>query len=312
MRRRQRQCAALPLAALLIASPAYGQVRGMYSPGSTLSAGGSVPDPGLSFIDQFWSNTSDTLKGPRGSALPLEDSVTVSSNTATITYVPDTRVLGARLALSISFSTTRDSFLLRDPLPGGPSLSGGGAGLTNTNVVPFDLGWQFGRVDVQTGYGFYAPTGRFVPGATDNTSSGFWTHSWQSGLTWYLTRNKATQISVYDAYLWNTVQEGTGIHAGENDSVDYSISQTFGLTDDARWSLQVGAAGYGQWQTTENRGQLPIREALKYRVNGGGITFSLSSPFRGLFVAGSALHEYGARNTFQGRTFTLTAGINIS
>ena len=295
---------------LLAGAPAYGQIRGMYSPGATLTDGGSLPDPGVAISDQFWSNTSSSLKGPQGNPLALQDSVTVSSNTVTVAYVPKSTLLGAHLEFAVGFSTTKDSFVLRDPLLGGSGLSGGGAGLTNTNVEPIDLGWQFRRLDVQTGYSFYAPTGRYVAGASGNTSSGFWTHSWQSGVTWYLTENKATQVSVYDVYLWNGVQEGTGIRAGQNDSIDYSLSQTFAFAD-ARWTLQVGAAGYGQWQTTENRGQLPIREALKYRVNGAGVTISFTSPFKGLFVAGSALAEYGARNTYQGRTFTLTGGFAI-
>jgi hypothetical protein len=32
------------------------------------------------------------------------------------------------------------------------------------------------RVDLTAGYGFYAPTGRFELGATDNIGLGFWTH----------------------------------------------------------------------------------------------------------------------------------------
>jgi hypothetical protein len=47
-------------------------------------------------------------------------------------------------------------------------------------------------------------------------------------------------------------------------------------------------------------------------VNGGGFTVNLTSPFRGLFLAASLLGEYGARNTYQGRTLTLTGGFTIS
>jgi hypothetical protein len=283
----------------------------MYTLGSTLTGGGTVPDPGVSYSNLFWTNTSDRLNGPQGRALPPQQSVTVSTDTSTFLYMPGMRVLGAHVEFAVGLSTTRDSFLLRDPLTVGSSLSGGGAGLTNTQVVPLNLGWRFDRADLQTGYSFYAPTGRFVPGAHDNTSSGFWSHSWQSGVTLYLTNSRATQVSVYDAYLWNTTQEGTGVHAGQNDSVDYSLSQTLALTQDGSWSLQIGAAGYGQWQITENRGQSPIREALKYRVNGGGVTVSVTSPFKGLFVAGAALVEYEARNTYQGRTLTLAGGLHF-
>jgi len=125
------------------------------------------------------------------------------------------------------------------------------------------------------------------------------------------TKNKTTQISLYNVYLWNTVQEGTGVRPGQNETLDYSLSQKIALTADARWSVQVGAAGYGQWQTTENRGQIPARESLKYRVYGSGGTFTVTSPFKGLFAGGSLLLEYGARNTLKGRTATLSVGFSF-
>jgi hypothetical protein len=183
--------------------------------------------------------------------------------------------------------------------------------LANANVLPLNLGWHIPRIDVQTGYSFYAPAGHFAPGAPDNTSTGFWTHSWQSGVTWYVTKNKNTQVSAYDVYLWNTVQEGTGIRAGQNNSVDYSLSQKIALTADARWSVQAGAAGYGQWQTTENRGQPLARASLKYRVYAGGGTFTITTPFKSLFATGSLLREYGARNTLEGRTMTFSGGFSF-
>ena len=295
----------------MIAAPASAQVRPTYSPGSTLTNGGTLPDPGFSFSDMFWTNTSVTLKGPEGTPLPLPAAVTVSNNTATFTYVSNRTVFGAHLEFVVASQSIADSLVLRDPLREGAELSGGGSGLANLNILPLNLGWQTARIDVQTGYSFYAPAGRFVPGALDNASNGFWTHSWQSGVTLYPTKNKATQVSLYDVYLWNTVQEGTGLRPGQSDSLDYSLSQKIGLTSDSRWSVQVGAAGYGQWQTTENRGQNPARASLKYRVYGVGGTFTVTSPFKGLFAGASLLYEYGARNTVEGRTATLSAGVTF-
>jgi hypothetical protein len=295
----------------MMAAPVFGQIRGTYSPASTLITGGTLPDPGFSFSDLFWTNTSDTLKGPKGNPLPLQTAVTVSNNTATLTYVSRRTVLGAHLEFVVALQSMADSFVLRDPLPGGSELAGGGSGLANANILPLNLGWQTARIDVQAGYSFYAPAGRFVPGAPNNTSSGFWTSAWQSGVTLYATKNKATQISLYNVYLWNTVQERTGVRPGQDDSIDYSVSQKIALTADSRWSMQVGAAGYGQWQTTENRGQIPARESMKYRVYAGGGTFTVTSPFKSLFASGSLLKEYGARNTLEGRTATLSAGFTF-
>jgi hypothetical protein len=298
------------LTLVILKAPVSGQVRSVYSPGSTLTGGGTVPDPGFSYSNQFWYNSSTRLMGPRGKAIPIRGSVAILSDSNSVVYVPKFKLLHANLQFVVVVAVANGRFAARSPL-GGPGVSGSGAGLTNTNFVPLDLGWHLKWADIQTGYSVYAPTGRFVPGASNNVSSGFWTNAWQTGATVYLTKNKAVQASVFNVYAWNTVQQGTGIHAGQNDSVDYSLTQTFALDPGRKWSLQVGAAGYGQWQTTNNGGQNPIREALKYGVDAAGVTINVSLPFKGLFAGASALWEYGARNTYEGRTTTITAGLNF-
>ena len=67
----------------------------------------------------------------------------------------------------------------------------------------------------------------------------------------------------------------------------------------------------GQWETTDNSGLGPIRDALKYRVNASGFTLVLNTPYKGFALAAGLLWEYGARNTFQGRTMTITAGFQL-
>lgn len=291
--------------------PTLGQVRGMYSPGSTLTGGGTVPGFGLSYSNQIWYGSSDQLKDARGNSLPLEGPASVLIDNNTLVYVPKLKFLGANLEFAVDISFSNGRYSARDPLSPALAAGGGGAGLTNTNFVPFDLGWHFSWVDLQTGYSVYAPTGRFVPGATNNVSSGFWTNAWQAGATFFLAKSKATQISVFNVYAWNGTQEGTGVHPGQNDSLDYSLSQIISLSKNGKWSLLVGAAGYGQWQTTNNGGQNPIREALRYSVDAAGFTLNLTSPFKGLYLGTSALWEYRARNTFQGRTMVFTAGFQF-
>jgi hypothetical protein len=107
------------------------------------------------------------------------------------------------------------------------------------------------------------------------------------------------------------MQRETGVQPGQNDSVDYSLSHVFDLDKRGRWSLQVGAAGYGQLQTTLNRGPNAILNGLKYGVDAAGITVNLSSPYKALFVGTSVLWEYGARSTYEGRTMTITAGLDF-
>jgi len=296
---------------LFLVVPTLGQIRGIYSPGSTLTGGGTVPDPGFSYSNQLWYGASSQLKGPQGNTLPLAVSVSSLIDNNSLVYVPKFKFLGAHLEFTVDIAFSNGRYAARNLNISGTTFAGGGAGLSNTNFVPLDLGWHFKWADLQTGYSVYVPTGRYTPGAANNVSSGFWTNSWQAGTTLYLTKSKNTQISVFSVYAWNTTQEGTGVHPGQNESVDYSLSQTFSLAKNGKWSLLVGAAGYGQWQTTDNSGQSPARNVLRYGVDAAGVTLNLSSPYKGFYVATGAMWEYWARNTVEGRTMTITAGFQF-
>ncbi len=144
------------------------------------------------------------------------------------------------------------------------SISGGG-GLADSYYQPIILGRAFGRVDLRAAYGFLAPTGRFHAGASDNVGSGYWTHTLSLGENVYLTGDRALVLSAFQIYEFHTTQEGTGIHPGQTLSLDYSLTQRIALRKDVQ--LQVGLAGYGQWQTTGRSGPdlTPAEMAARYR-----------------------------------------------
>jgi hypothetical protein len=292
-------------------TPALGQVRGMYSPGSTLTGAGTLASPGFSYTNQLWSGATRETRGPNGNVIPFQTAGTTFIDNNTITYVSKFRFLGGHLEFSVDIALANGRFSLIDPFVPAQSESAAGAGLTNTTFVPFGLGWNWKHVDFQTSYAVSAPTGRYTAGANNNLNSGYWTNFLQTGATIYLDKSKSTQISLFNVYAWNTTQQGTGIHPGQNDSLDYSLSQTFSLSKSGNWTLLAGAAGYGQWETTDSSGLGPIRDSLKYRVTASGFTLELSTPYKGLNLGTGLLWEYGARNTFQGRTMTVTAGFQF-
>ena len=309
-RRTSSSALVLTILCALLTAPAVAQVRAEYSPGSTLANAGTVPDPGFSYSNQIWYNSSDRLYGPRGKLIPFHGALSVTTDNNTVVYVPKFQFLHAKLEFLLDIAISNGRFDARDPLDGDHVIRGA-VGISNTNFVPFDLGWNLKWLDLQTGISVYAPTGRYVPHASDNLSSGFWTAGVQSGATIYLSQSKLTQASIYTYYGWNRLQQGTGIHPGANASVDYALSHTFPLTSDGKWSLLVGPAGYGQWQTTNKGGVGKVNARLLYGVDGVGFTTNLTSPYKGLFVGLSALFEYDARSTYEGRTNVITAGLNF-
>ena len=301
--------ALLLLASFACSSTLTAQIRGEYSPGSTLSGAGSVPDPGFSYSNQLWLTSADRLYAD-GALIPVKAQLNVVTENNSVIYVPNFRLLGGRPEFVLCIAISNGRLAAIDPL-NKQQARVNGVGLSNTNFVPWDIGWRLERVDLQAGLSAYAPTGSFNPAALNNVNSGFWTLGPQLGATINLTSNKATQISVYNFYAWNSVQKSTGIRAGQNDSLDYSLTHTFSVSKGGKWSLQAGAAGYGQWQTTPNQGQPPARERLLYGIDGIGFTTNLSSPYKGLYAGVSVLFEYAARNTYEGRTTVITAGLNF-
>jgi hypothetical protein len=301
----------LATVALLFSSSAGAQIRGMYSPGSTLTGGGSLPDPGLSYSNQLWLGDATELKGPNGKPLPVQPFASLFIDNNTFEYVSRFKFLRAHLGFSVDKAFSNGRFSIRDPFVPGQPQNSGGTGLTNTYFVPLGLGWQFKYLDIQTSYGASAPTGRYTPRGSNNVSSGFWTSFLQTGATIALNKSKSTQISLFNVYAWNTTQQGTGVHPGQNDSLDYSVSHTFHLSKTSNFSLLAGFAGYGQWQTTNNSGQSPSRDSLKYRIDAAGFTVELSTPYKGFYAQTSLLWEYGARSTVQGHTMIFTAGFQF-
>ena len=213
---------------------------------------------------------------------------------------------GAKFSLAATIPIANNS--LASDVAG--SISGGG-GLADTFFQPLILGWTTKHADLRFAYGFLAPTGRFNAGASDNVGSGYWTHTLSAGETLYLTKDRATAISAFEIYEFHTKQEGTQIHPGQTLSLDYSVTRTVSLEPDLR--LQIGLAGYEQWQTTDKSGPnlTPAEASARYRVNSFGIAANLLLPGRKMNLGAKYLKEFSNESTFQGYSFQVSASVNF-
>jgi hypothetical protein len=140
--------------------------------------------------------------------------------------------------------------------------------------------------------------------------SRYWTHALSSGQTIYLTQNKRTAFSAFQMYEFHTEQEGTRIKPGETLDLDYSLTHVIPLGQD--FGLQVGLAGYNQWQTTDKTGPTirPAQAAAHYRVNALGFATNVNLPAR-VNVGVKYFKEFANRSTFQGYSFQLSGAISF-
>jgi hypothetical protein len=77
--------------------------------------------------------------------------------------------------------------------------------------------------------------------------------------------------------------------------------------------LQVGLAGYGQYQTTDKRGPaITAAEAgAHYKVNSFGFAANAIFPGRKASIGIKYFHEFECRSTYQGYTLQISGAITF-
>ena len=101
------------------------------------------------------------------------------------------------------------------------------------------------------------------------------------------------------------------VHPGQTFNLDYSLTQTLNLRPALR--LQLGLAGYGQWQTTDKSGPNITAEqaAARYKVNALGFAANVLLPEQKASVGVKYFHEFECRSTFQGYTLQISGTITF-
>ena len=293
---------------LVPSAPLQAQIRGVYPLGMSATNSGVTPDSGFTYSNSFLSYFRDELRGPNGEVLGIgRNSVLMDMNSLVWVKKKGVKVLrGALFSASATLPIANNS--LTSDVEG--ALSGGG-GLADSYYQPLILGWRTKRAEIRAVYGFLAPTGRFKAGANNNVGSGYWTNCVSAGETFYLTSSKTTAISAFEMYEFHGTQQGTNIHPGQTFDLDYSVTQTFPLEQDLR--LQLGLAGYGQWQTTDKNGPIvtPAQAAAHYRVNALGFAANVILPVRKASLGVKYFREFLTRSTFQGYSLQISGAITF-
>jgi hypothetical protein len=292
---------------MAIFAPLVGaQSRGVYPLGMSATNSGVTPESGFTYSNQLLFYSRNQAKDDNGSTLPITGSNSVLMDMNSLIWVSEKKILGGARYSAFATLPVAKNDLVSD-IHGEIS---GGSGFGDSYYVPFVLSWNKERAAFRVLYGFLAPTGRFSEGATDNVGSGYWTHALSSGQTFYLTTGKSLALSTYEMYELHTPQEGTGTHPGDTFDLDYSLMKAFAFTGH---SLQIGAAGYEQRQTTAKTGPLitPEQSTERYAVNALGFASNLTFPKRKANLGVKFFKEFANRATFQGFSVQVSASVSF-
>ena len=290
----------------LIATCAHAQNRGVYPLGLSAINSGVSAAPGFTYNNSFLFYARDEQVGGNGEVLATgQQAVLLDMNTVLWASSQQIATLGnARFSCAATIPIANNS--LSSSAQG--AISGGG-GLGDAYFQPVILGWHWERADIRGIAGVLVPTGRFTAGANDNVGNGYWTPVIAAGETFYVSADKLTTISLFQMYEFHTTQSGTQIRPGETFDLDYSVMRGIPLHAESR--LQVGAVGYGAWQTTARTGPnvTPAEQAQRYRVNAVGVGMNLLLPTQRVTLSLRYFDEFSNRWTYQGYSLQISAAV---
>src|SRR5271167_3274813 len=249
-----------------VASSALAQQKGQWVPGQFGLNAGVIPDPGLTYANLALNYSASQLNGPAGNSIPgINGTYSFWVDENIIYYVPKYKFLGGYFMPYVALSYASGELVANIT---GTNLSGGGggSGFADTYVQPLNLGWHLKHADVNVGYAFTAPTGRFTQGANNNVGSGYWGNDITSGTTVYITKNKGTTANLATTWEIHGQRKTASVPAGQISNktpgevftIEWGFGQVLPLKKDMSKLAQLGLVGYDQWQVSSNGGTIIV------------------------------------------------------
>jgi hypothetical protein len=186
--------------------------------------------------------------------------------------------------------------------------------LNDIYVVPIQLGWHTPRANYIAGYGFFAPTGRYEAGGSDNVGLGMWSQEVQAGTTVFLDPAKKISVAT-TAFL--------EFHSNKEDQ-DLKVGTILTLEGGAAYNVPkiggaFGMAYYLQNKLSDDSGaDVPVAALRAVNLYGHNRSFGIGPDLTmGVFQRGTTigavnvryLWESAGKSAFEGST--LFIGLTI-
>ena len=309
---------------ILFGTSAHAQLNGENLLGDMGVKSGTQPEPGLYVSTIYYRYRADSLKDAAGRSVnadPTGDaSQSINAGVPLVYYVTPKKVLGAQFAAMAVLPFANGGL----EAPGLGLSESASLGLSDLYVMPAQLGWRFQRADILAGVAFFAPTGRYSAGASDNLGKGMWSYELSAGGTFYVDPRRTLSLST-TAY-WETHGKKQGevriehitlsdVKVGDLLTIEGGVGKSF-----LHGAASVGVAYYAQWKTTADdfglSSALPGLSGVpeRHRVWGVGpdVTIPIATKTRLISLVNVRyLWEQGAHLKTQGQSLVFTTTIPV-
>ena len=305
--------------ATALVSVAFGLVSGQaqegthYTPGIFNIQDFAVPGPGVYFQNFTIGYSTDTFRDAGGNRVSSIDlggrSTPIDIDLDTFVVYPSVywmtglEVLGGDYGVVIG--APFQNVDISASLPSlGVGVDDSKFGIGDIMLQPLLLGWHPEPFDLMFGYIAYAPTGDYSAGALNNLGLGYWTHELQASAVYRAGKDKLWTVAGMLTYDFHSEKDDIEIRPGQNLTFEWGVSRIFPSS-----GIELGVTGYGQWQTTDDKGSDVTWDRRDHdEVYGIGGQLSWTSKSQKLNLALRYLSEFDARDRFEGDlgVFTIT------
>lgn len=303
----------------LIPTSGFAQQKPQWLPGQIGLNAGILPSPGFTYVNITINYDANTYNDFRGKAVPATGNYNVWAVENGFFFVPKAKFLHGNIGWMIFLTPATGSLVadISNPLAPNFNLSaiGGGSGLADLWLQPFGVGWHLKRADLQVMDAFMIPTGRYSPGASNNVGTGYFGNHFQTGETFYITKNKGTSANYFTDWEVHGSRAGvnnTSKTPGQAFTQEWGVGQVLPLKKDLSQLAQLGVVGYDQWQVTNNGGNFPVGPLIlparilpHYDVHAIGGQIGYIAPAKNLSFFFKGYNEYLASSHTLGRTWTI-------
>jgi hypothetical protein len=176
-------------------------------------------------------------------------------------------------------------------------------GMGDPCVEPFGIAWHGAQYDAAMAVGGYVPLGEYdknEPAASPGKD--MWTAMFTGGGTVYFDREKTWSASILARYEIHSEKKELDYTPGDDFHFEWGLAKTFNKT------IDIGLAGYAEWQVTDDSGE--NGNDTKNRVYAVGPEVNFFFPKYLLFASLRTEFEFGAENQQEGfiAALTLTKG----
>ena len=330
--------ATLLVLASIVQAPA-GEL-GHYAPGLPNIHDFFVPEPGWYAMIYNFYYTSDTYCNSGGHevnsitinpgpgpevTLDVDADVDIYTLVPMLLWVPEWKMPGGwryGAYISPTFGNSSISAALSAHTTAGLAIDESQFDIGDLFVQPLWFGWSGKHFDCALGYGFYAPIGKYdtdviaFPGTdatitspeADNIGLGYWTHQLQTAFAWYPWENRATTVALAVTGEVHGNKEDVDIRPGARISLNWGICQYLPLKSDKTLLMEIGLSGYSQWQVSDDSGSDAQNTDVHDRIHAAGLQLGVTYAPWNAFVTGHYLHEFGARDRFEGQIGLISFG----